>query len=140
MKKYLVDSGVLAAYLKGRKTAINLLTSWLHNEEATTSILVCRDILEYFAAFNQFERYERALQDLLTDITAYEVTYQAVSLYAHLRRALRAPHGPGLIGDIDTLIAATALQHGLTIVTADSDFQRIPQLQVLLIPRSALKK
>lgn len=34
------------------------------------------------------------------------------------------PHGLGLIGDVDTLIAATALEHWLTIVTLDGDFAR----------------
>ncbi len=43
------------------------------------------------------------------------------------------PHGTGLIGDIDTLIAATALERELTIVTADTDFERVPGLQVKLI-------
>jgi PIN domain len=50
-----------------------------------------------------------------------------------LTRQLRPPHGPGLIGDIDTLIAATALKRGLTVVTTDGDFERVPQLKVMLM-------
>ncbi len=53
--------------------------------------------------------------------------------YADLRRLLRSPYGAGLIGDIDTLIAATALERNLTVVTADRDSERIPGLQVKLI-------
>ncbi len=53
--------------------------------------------------------------------------------YAALRRQLRPPYGPGLIGDIDTLIAATALEYNLTVVTTDSDFSRVPNLNVLQI-------
>src|SRR5207249_99102 len=48
--------------------------------------------------------------------------------YADLRRQMRPPRGPGLIGDIDTLIAATAIERKLTLVTADTDFQRVPGL------------
>lgn len=48
---------------------------------------------------------------------------------------MRPPHGAGLIGDIDTLIAATALEHGLTLVTTDRDFERIPDLRLSLLPR-----
>lgn len=55
--------------------------------------------------------------------------------YAELRRQLRPPHGPGLIGDIDTLTAATALEHGLTLVTTDTDYQRVPDLKLTLLPR-----
>jgi predicted nucleic acid-binding protein len=34
---------------------------------------------------------------------------------------------------MDTLIAATALERNLTIVTKDNDFERIPQLKVKLV-------
>ncbi len=46
---------------------------------------------------------------------------------------LRPPYGTGLIGDIDTLIVATALERELIMVTADSDFSRVPGLQLELI-------
>ncbi|MBI3979798.1 MAG: type II toxin-antitoxin system VapC family toxin [Chloroflexi bacterium] len=59
--------------------------------------------------------------------------------YADLRRQLQPPHGPGLIGDVDTLIAATALERGLTVVTTDADFERIPDLKLILIPRRSLE-
>ncbi len=52
---------------------------------------------------------------------------------------LRPPQGPGLIGDIDTLIAATALVYDLTLVTTDNDFTRVPQLQMMFLPRDVLK-
>ena len=55
--------------------------------------------------------------------------------YAELRRQMRPPHGPGLIGDIDTLIGATARERNLTVVTMDADSQRVPELQVMLLPR-----
>jgi predicted nucleic acid-binding protein len=52
---------------------------------------------------------------------------------------MRRTPGLGLIGDIDTLIAATALERGLTVVTTDADFQRVPGLQTMLIPRASLR-
>jgi predicted nucleic acid-binding protein len=45
---------------------------------------------------------------------------------AEVRRALRRPYGRGLIGDVDALLAATALQYGLTAVTLDASFERVP--------------
>ena len=49
------------------------------------------------------------------------------------------PYGPGLIGDIDTLIAATALERHLTVVTIDTDFQRVPSLRVILLSRATMQ-
>jgi len=54
------------------------------------------------------------------------VTYAIAETYADIRRQLRPPHGPGLIGDSDTLIAATALTLDLVLITTDSDFDRVP--------------
>jgi predicted nucleic acid-binding protein len=48
---------------------------------------------------------------------------------------LRKPHGLGNIGDIDTLIAATALERDLIVVTTDSDYLRVPNLSVTLLDR-----
>ena len=38
----------------------------------------------------------------------YVLTLRIMERYADVRRAMRRPYGPGLIGDVDTLIAATA--------------------------------
>ncbi len=39
---------------------------------------------------------------------------------------------------MDTLIAATAIEHGLTVVTLDGDFERVPGLPAMLLDRAAL--
>jgi predicted nucleic acid-binding protein len=67
------------------------------------------------------------------------LTYAILERYADLRRAMRPPYGPGLIGDMDTLIAATALEHGLTVVTLDGDFTRVPGLAVMRLDKAALR-
>ena len=59
--------------------------------------------------------------------------------YADIRRRLRPPYGPGLIGDVDTISAATALVHDLTVVTTDTDFERVPNLKLLLLDRRSLQ-
>jgi predicted nucleic acid-binding protein len=44
-----------------------------------------------------------------------------------------------LIGDIDTLIGATTLERNLTVVTIDTDFQRVPHLKVILLSQTTLQ-
>ncbi len=76
------------------------------------------------------------LVDLLGAVHPYVLTYRIMERYADLRRAMRAPYGQGLIGDVDTLIAATALQYDLTVVTTDKrhfNFQRVLGLKVEVI-------
>jgi predicted nucleic acid-binding protein len=133
MRQYLLDSAPLAAYLNGRQVAVDLISPWITRREAATSILVYGEITEYLKGLSHFSRRLTQLRRLLREVYPYFLTYAILDRYADIRRQLRPPHGPGLIGDIDTLIAATALERDLTVVTTDSDFERVPQLKVMLI-------
>jgi predicted nucleic acid-binding protein len=62
-------------------------------------------------------------------------TYTILERYADIRRTLRPLHKD--IGDIDTLIAATALEENIMLVTIDHDFERVPDLQVKLVDLKA---
>ncbi len=139
MKRYLLDTNILGAGLFQRPSATAMLTPWITHREAATSILVYGELIEYIKGRQDFSRHQRDLRDLLREVTPYFLTYNIMEHYADIRRQLRPPHGPGLIGDVDTLIAATALERNLTLVTTDSDFERISELKVIVIPRGSLE-
>ena len=106
--------------------------------EAATSIVAYGEVIEYIKALPNFARRHQALRTLLREVYPYFLTYRILERYAEIRRQLRPPRGRGLIGDMDTLIAATALERNLTVVTIDSDFGRVPGLKVRLIPKEEL--
>jgi predicted nucleic acid-binding protein len=139
MRRYLLDTGPLGAYLQGRPAVVNLVAPWLRQHEAATSILAYGEVVEYIKGFPDFLPLHTQLRRLLRHIYPYFLTYRILERYADLRRSLRRPHGPGLIGDIDTLIAATALERNLTVVTIDTDFQRVPNLRVILLSRATMQ-
>jgi predicted nucleic acid-binding protein len=122
MRQYLLDSTPLAAYLHGRRTTVDLIRPSVTRREAATSILVYAEITEYLKGLPRFSHRHAQLRRLLHEVYPYFLTYSIMDRYADIRRQLRPPHGPGLIGDIDTLIAATALDRDFTVVTTDSDF------------------
>jgi predicted nucleic acid-binding protein len=138
MRRYLLDSPILTGYLKGRNV-VTLVEPWVDHNLAATSLLVYGEISEYNQSFPDFARRQTELRALLQQVYPYGLSYLILERYGALRRILRPPHGPGLIGDIDTLIAATALAYDLTLVTTDSDFTRVPQLHLMLLPRDMLK-
>lgn len=140
MKRYLLDTSLLAAYLYDRPAAVTRITPWLDRREAATSILVYGEVVEHIKGQPDLPRYQAQLREVLEDISPYFLTYAILERYADLRRRLRPPRGPGLIGDVDTLIAATALERHLTVVTTDEDFQRVPGLPVLLMDRASLRR
>jgi predicted nucleic acid-binding protein len=138
MKRYLLDNGVLVANLKGRSGAVRLLEPWIDAQEVVTSIIVYGEAIEYFKALPGYSKNRNGLRTLLQVVTAFKLTYPIMERYTDLRRAMRPPRGSGLIGDADTLIAATALHHGLTVVTLDGDYTRVPSLSTLLLTRRDL--
>ena len=124
-------SSVVAGYLLARTRAMQLVRPLLAQEEVATSILVYGEVAEYVKKFASFNAYKASFEALLEQIYPYPLTYAILERYADIRRTLRPLHQD--IGDIDTLIAATAIEHNLTIVTIDRDFERVPHLKTKLV-------
>ncbi len=142
MSRYLLDTNILTAYLRGRSKVVAVVDPWIAADEAATSIVVYGEVVEYLQRLSDtaYAHHLGLLRGLLSQrVYPFPLTYAILERYATLRRSLRQPYGAGLIGDIDTLIAASALEHELEIVTTDSDFTRVPDLGVRLIPRADLK-
>ena len=127
MKRYLLDTSLLAASLHNRTNAIRLISPWIKNDEVVTSILVCGEVIEYLKGLPDYADKYTKLHRILREIPPYPLTYAILERYAGIRRTLRPQHKD--IGDIDTLIAATALEHNLTLVTVDHDFERVLHLK-----------
>jgi predicted nucleic acid-binding protein len=116
-----------------------MISPWIKGREVGTSVLCYAEVTEYIKSYADYPQRQVQLRRLLQEVSPYSPTYAVLERYADIRRRLRPPHGPGLIGDIDTLIAATALQRDLTLVTTDSDFRKVPNLKLMLIPRNDLR-
>jgi predicted nucleic acid-binding protein len=140
VRRYLLDTTPMSAYLSGRQAAARRFGPWLEADELATSILIYAEVTEGLRGRASFAALHQLLRELLTTIYPYSLTYAILDRYSLIRRQLRPPQGPGLIGDIDTLIAATALERNLAVVTCDADFQRVPGLTTILIPRAEFRR
>jgi len=94
-------------------------------------MLVYGEVIEYLKGLPHYQENYAAFHTILNEIPPYPLTYAILEQYANIRRALRPLHQD--IGDIDTLIAATAREHDLTLVTIDTDFERVPHLKMKLV-------
>ena len=136
MRRFLLDTPMVSAYLLSRPVALRLINPWIQNREAATSILVYGEVNEYIRGRPDYPQLHAQLIELLKEITPFFITYPIMRRYGEIRRSLRPTNS--LIGDFDTLIAATALERNLTVVTSDGDFQRVPALKLMIVPRSQL--
>ena len=143
--RYLLDTGPLTAYLLGRPGAVMRFDALIRAGEMATSALVYGEASEYFQSFPTADTLQLALRGLLnTQVRRLYPTYAVGEQYATLRRTMRllrtATGQPiGLIGDMDTMIAATALVHHLTLITIDGDFTRVPGLRLQLLTLGQLR-
>src|SRR2546422_503939 len=135
MKRYQLDTALVAGFLHGREKAVSLITPIVKKREAATSMLVYAEVTEYLQGLPQekYKQFHKQLLLLLQESTPYPLTFPILDIYTSIRRKLRPPIGKGLIGDIDTLIAATAIDRNLTILTVDRDLKRVPNLKCELV-------
>ncbi len=134
MRTHLLDTSILCEVLLRRATATAFVRKSILSGRAATSIVVVGEALERVMGRDDYVLLRQRVVQLQDIVYPYSIDRAVMERYAAIRRALRPPHGPGLIGDIDTLIAATAIEHGLTLVTMDRDFERMPGLDLLLVP------
>ncbi len=126
--RYLVDSDWLAEYLKGRAEAQALLDS-LFPEGLAISIITYAEIYRGVYFGTQRRRHEEGFRTLLQLVPVLSLTRPIARRYATLRGQLQQEGR--LIDQPDLFIAATALQHDLTLVTRNlRDFARIPGLLI----------
>jgi predicted nucleic acid-binding protein len=134
MKRYLLDTGPLAAFLLGRTNSVQTITPWLVDREVATSIIDHGEIEEYIKQMSNYAALHSILIRQLEEIKPLSITRHIMDIYADIRRQMRAPYGAGLMPDSDTLIAATALRYNLTLMTGDErDFKRVPGLKTMLL-------
>jgi predicted nucleic acid-binding protein len=138
MRRHLLDTPLLSALLLNRPFAVQLITPWIENAEVATSILVYGEVNEYIRGRVDYAQLHARLLDLLKGIPPLFITYSIMRRYGELRRDLRRTNS--LIGDIDTIITATTLERNLTLVTSDGDFQRVPGLKLMTVPRAQLSR
>ncbi len=127
--KYLIDTDWMADYLGGYGTAARLLDS-VASEGLGISIITFGEIYEGIYFGNDPAGNEAIFQQVLTWVEVVMLTEDTMQRFARLRGTLRRQGRP--LADPDLLIAATALEHGLTLVTRNvRHFERIAGLSVL---------
>lgn len=114
--------------LNGRNSALDLLDQH-RNERVAVSIISLGEIFDGAIGARDPERHLAEAQGFLEPYPVVQLSRTILVRLAQLRVELR--RSGRLIPDFDPLIAATALEHGLTLVTNNpADYQDVPGLQL----------
>jgi tRNA(fMet)-specific endonuclease VapC len=124
---YMLDTNICVAIIRRRAPhALQRLTEQIIGTVCVSSLTVAE--LEYSVAkSSQPAQNQRALEQFLLPLAIVPFDEQDAQEYGRVRAALEAQGQP--IGAIDTLLAAQALRHALTLVTNNMrEFARLPGL------------
>jgi len=126
--RYLLDTSVISDFIKGETGTQTRLKQTPPTEAAVSSITVME--LYYGLALNpkRAETVEPIITELLSSLNIFPFGILEAQQTAHIRANLKSQGKP--IGAYDVLIAATALQHNLIMVTANQrEFERVSGLE-----------
>ena len=102
-------------------------------EEVRIPAVVIGELRAGFAAGQHRRRNETLLSSFLArpSVSIVPIDAETADCYATIFSSLRSAGTP--IGTNDIWVAASAMQHGLRLLTADRDFLRVPQIRVELV-------
>ncbi|GAA6623663.1 type II toxin-antitoxin system VapC family toxin [Scytonema sp. NUACC26] len=138
---YLLDTNHCTFIIEGRREVIE---RWQDKEnvQVSTSVIVAGELK--FMAQNSQERTTNLLKVnvFIQRINVYPINLEIAAVYAEFKTELVRRFGPkqkirrrttklGEIGisEHDLWIAATAIRYSLTVVSTDSDFERMQQVR-----------
>ena len=139
---YLLDTNHCSAIILGEPSVIRRVTEVEMN--VATCVIVQGELIYMMEKSAQKETNLARLAEFLEDIRIYRITEDTATHYGQLKAELFNQFAPKEkskrrktkitdlgFGENDLWIAAVALQHNLTIVSGDSDFERMQQVRTL---------
>ncbi|MBI4177471.1 MAG: type II toxin-antitoxin system VapC family toxin [Candidatus Aenigmarchaeota archaeon] len=111
---YLVDTDWIISWLKGKQAVVEKLKE-LSKHSLAVSVISVAEIYDGIYGSKNPERHEDVFKEFLTGVTVIDVDEGVCKKFGELRNYLR--NRGELIGDFDTLIAATAISRNAFLLT-----------------------
>ena len=125
---YLVDTDWVIHHLNGHPTITQRLQD-LHREGLALSVVGLAELYEGVSYARDPDQSEARLAEFLESVQLLGIDEETAKIFGRERGRLRA--SGALIGDMDLLIAATALQYNLVLLTNNRrHFERIEGLRI----------
>jgi tRNA(fMet)-specific endonuclease VapC len=126
--RYLVDTDWVIHYLNGHREIVARVQDL--SPDIALSVISLAELYEGVFYSRDPQKSEEALQDFLHGIELVGIDDEITRVFGRERGRLRA--AGKTVGDFDLLIGATALRHGLTVLTNNRrHFELIEKLQVV---------
>ena len=123
----MLDTSAYSAFMKGHAEVKLALQK---ADEIVLNPVILGELRAGFRAGNRFRKNERELQIFSSSprVRFIDITQETAERYAVIVHFLRKAGTP--ISTNDIWIAASAMEHGLRVVTTDLHYQKVPQIVV----------
>ena len=129
--KYLVDTNWIILHFRGNDRVVRRI-EMLAPEGIGLSVVSMGELYEGVYRASDPASSESALQLVLSDIDIVHIDDEVCRIFGRQRARLRASNA--LIGDTDLWIGATAIRHGLTLLTNNTrHFERMQGLTIVSV-------
>ena len=130
MKKFLLDTSAYSALFRGDVQVKSILQEV---QEVSMTPVVLGELFAGFSGGRFETRNRKLLKEFLSTprVHVYSIDSETSERYAAVWLHLRNQGTP--IPTNDLWIAASAMQHGLTVLTADRHFLKVPQVLTRVI-------
>lgn len=125
---FLVDTNICSAYIKGNHGVWSRFLT--HSGGMALSVITAGELWTWAKRSKTRSATRDAVNELLQSMHVIEFDMEVAFRFGELRAQLLDAGTP--IPDMDTIIAATALLHDLTLVTNNTkDFLPVPRLKLV---------
>lgn len=122
---YLIDTDICSAHLRNVATVTKRFQQ--HAGQLHLSVLTLGELLSWTLRSKAPPKYHQGLLKLLSDVTVIDVDQTVAWKFGAVRAQLLDQGQP--VAAMDLMIAATALVHGWTVVTHNTQhFSKVPGL------------
>lgn len=127
MSRFLVDTSAYAAFKRGHP---GVLSVFQQAEGLWMNPVVLGELGAGFRRGSRWDQNEEELRAFLSSprVEVMDITQETADRYAVIFTALRAAGTP--IPTNDIWIAASAMEHGLRLLTTDSHYRKVGQVVV----------
>jgi tRNA(fMet)-specific endonuclease VapC len=126
--QYLLDTNTSSHIIKGSRPAVDQRLASVPVAGIAISAVTEAELRLGAARLPQAAHLHRVMEEFFLHVAILPWDSGAARQYGGLRAALEREGRP--MGKVDLMIAAHALALGLTLVTNDGAFRRIPELKV----------
>ncbi len=125
--RILLDTSAYSAFFRNHPGAVECVQ---RAEAISLNPVVLGELLAGFRRGGNLGRNRELLESMLDSprVSVVPIDEETSEFYADIHSALRAAGTP--IPTNDVWIAASAMQHGLRLVTGDRHFDKVPQVAV----------